>query len=116
MAVDSEKYRAIGVVHQPLAEVDESGGFERTSLGGETQSPLRAQCSDAVDRVAVADGGTYGRSLPDWRPGGAGMEVSAHPRFITEADGRPHGGSLSTDGWILFALPSLHCHAILWVG
>jgi hypothetical protein len=36
------------------------------------------------------------------------MEVSAHPRLITEVDGRPHGGSLSADGRIHFALPSLH--------
>ena len=36
MAVDNEKYRATGVVHQPLAEVDESGGFELTRVGGET--------------------------------------------------------------------------------
>jgi hypothetical protein len=80
MAVDKEKYRATGVVHQPLAEVDESGGFERTRVGEETQNPLRAQCRDEVDRVACA-GGAYDRSLPDWRPGGAGMEVNAHPRL-----------------------------------
>jgi hypothetical protein len=30
MAVHNEKYRATGVVHQSLAEVDESGGFELT--------------------------------------------------------------------------------------
>jgi hypothetical protein len=46
MAVDNEKYRATGVVHRSLAEVDESGGFELTRVGGETQSSLRAQCRD----------------------------------------------------------------------
>jgi hypothetical protein len=115
MAVDSEKNRATGVVHQPLAEIDESGGFELTRVGGETQSPLAAECRDKVDRVADVGGG-YDWSLPDRRPGGAGMKVSAHSRLITEEDGRPFGGSLSVDGWILFALPSLHCHAILLVG
>jgi hypothetical protein len=115
IVVDNEKYRATGVVHQPLAEVDESSGFELTRVGGETQSPLRAQCRDEVDRVAGA-GGAYDRSLPDWRPRGAGMEVNAHPRNIIEVDGRPHGGSLSADGWIFFSLPSLHCHAIMLVG
>jgi len=78
MAVDNEKYRATGVVHQSLAEVDESGGFELTRVGGETQSSLRAQCRDEVDRIA-GTGGAYDRSLPDWCPSGAGMEVSAHP-------------------------------------
>ena len=114
MAVDNEKYRATGVVHQSLAEVDESGGFELTCVGGETQSSLRAQCRDKVDRIA-GTGGAHDRSLPDWRPGGAGMEVSAHPRLITEVDGRPHGGSLSADGRIHFALPSLHGYEILLV-
>jgi len=88
MAVDNEKYRATGVVHQSLAEVDESGGFELTRVGGETQSSLRAQCRDEVDRIA-GTGGAYDRSLPDWCPGGAGMEVSAHPRLITEVDVAP---------------------------
>jgi len=115
MTVDNEKYRATGVVHQSLAEVDESGGLEHTCVGGETQSSLSAQCRDEVDRIAGTSG-AYDRSLPDWRPSGACMEVSAHPRLITEVDGRPHGGSLSADGRIHFALPSLRCYEILLVG
>ena len=78
MGVDNEKYRTTGVVHQPLAEVDESGGFELTRVGGETQSPLGAQCRDEVDRVASA-GGAYDRSLPDWRPCCAGMKSVRTP-------------------------------------
>jgi len=61
-----------------LQKLIESGGFELTRVGGETQSSLRAQCRDEVDRIA-GTGGAYDRSLPDWCPGGAGMEVSAHP-------------------------------------
>ena len=83
---------------------DESGGFELTRVGGETQSSLRAR-RDEVDEPR-GTGGAYDRSLPDWRPGGAGMEVSAHPRLITEVDGRPHGGSLSADGRISRMAPS----------
>ena len=44
------------------------------------------------------------------------MDGSVNPRLITEVDGRPHGGSLSADGRIYFALPSLHGYEILLVG
>jgi hypothetical protein len=94
--------------------VDESGGFELTRVGGETQSSLRAQCRDEI----VERGYQWCVRLVSvrLRPGCHGMEVSAHSRIITEIDGRPHGGSLSAYGRIHFALPSLHGYEILLVG
>jgi len=48
---------------EPLAEVDESGGFERTRVGGETQSPCALSAEMRLNRVAGA-GGAYNRVCP----------------------------------------------------
>ena len=83
MTVDNEKYRATGVVHQSLAEVDESGGLEHTCVGGETQSSLSAQCRDEVDRIAGTSSAyalSLARLAPRWCRHGSQCAPPPHHR------------------------------------
>ena len=112
VAVDDELDRAVGVVDDLLAELDEPLGGEAAGVGGKPQSPLCADRGDHVQAVP-GTGGLDDRGLPDRGPGGAGVVVRAQSGLVGEIDGGPDFlASARIAGKLILMRAELVCHAL----
>jgi hypothetical protein len=106
MAIDNEEHGALGIMHQPLEELQEDLRRGTAFVHHEAELPGGADRRGHVQRETPVRG-FYHRRLAHWCPGGAGLVVREDARLIGKQNRGANVFGLGSNGGKLLVLPAL---------